>query len=255
MKLNFGNLSTQSADNDERTRQAAASSLQPVYTPAVLNLSATPSIQRMEEQSFKPDFVDELPKEERAPKRQLTITKDAKRDLPTSESATILINSMNNSRMFGSQKIGQLQPARKTAAAANRTDGDIMKFEDELDVQPHSSVASGSLLSVNGSSSPGTTSTPPQEEEETLGKRLKKKHLQMLQLKKKLKNSPNKFASIKIRAPRLQFSNSSKLFASDKQARRHKIGYASLVRTRNVNLTDYHADDKHFVKVSPNENQ
>lgn len=205
----------------------------------------------MEAESFKPDFVDELPKEERAPQRQPAITKQPA-DLPTSESATILINSMNNSRMYGRQTTGQ--PARtQSTAETNRTDGDIVKFEDELDVQPHASVASDSLLpSVNGSSSPSTTSTPkPEEEEETLGKRLKKKHLQMLQLKKKLKNSPNKFAAIKIRAPRLQFSNSSKLFASDKQARRHKIGYASLVRTRNVNLTDYHADDKHFIKVSP----
>ena len=192
----------------------------------------------MEAGSFKPDFVEELqpPKQ---PTKPLTIAKDTKRDLPTSESATILINSMNNSRMFGSQ----VQKA-VVGQRSNQTDGDIMKFEDETDVQPHSAVAS--LLSVNSSSS---TTPKPEVEEETLGKKLKKKHMQMLQLKKKLKNSPNKFAAIKIRAPRLQFSNSSKLFA-DNQARRHKIGYASLLRTRNVNMTDYHADDRHFIKVS-----
>lgn len=212
-----GNQFTQ--DNDERVPSA---SFQPAYT-AVLNLSSTPSIKQMENESFKPDFVDELPKEERTPLKET-----AKRDLPTSESATILINSMNNSRMFSSQKAA--------AAATNRTDGDVIKFEDELDFRAANS---------------STSTTPkPEEEEETLGKKLKKKHLQMMQLKKKLKNSPNKFAAIKIRAPRLQFSNASTLFAGDKQARRHKIGYASLVRTRNVNLTDYHSDEKHFVKVS-----
>lgn len=250
---------------------------QPVYT-AILNLTEVPSIKRLEEESFKPDFVDELPKEE----TQLTITKNSKRDLPTSESATILINSMNNSRMLNSQKISQLtnhrpngaqsspssQPSRtqsdqasnvQSNKQANQTsDGDMLKFEDELDVQPHSfSIAS--RLNANSTKQPvesaasnetNTTTGKPDEEEST-GKKMKKKQLQMLQLKKKLKHNPEKFKAIKIRAPRLHIGNSttSKLFG-DK--RRHKIGYASLVRTRNVNLTDYHLDDGHFIKVSMN---
>lgn len=219
----------------------------------------------MEEESFKPDFIEELPKEER--NQKLTITKDSKRDLPTSESAVILINSVNNSRMLSGQKISQL--ARKQSnqtepsssdnkpARENRTDGDMLRFEDELDVQPHSfstitrlNVNSTKSITTTTTTESSTTTTEDAKEDvnESTGKKLKKKHLQMLQLKKKLRNNPDKFKAIKIRAPRLRISNSSN--ADDKQTRRHKIGYASLVRTRNVNLTDFHADDDLFIKVS-----
>jgi len=253
IKVNFTNPSIKSTDNDENKQ----TTFQPVYT-AILNLTETKSLKQMEEQSFKPDFIAELPKEE----RQLTISKDAKRDLPTSESATILINSMNNSRMLNSQKITQLMNKPSTTnQAKNETDTDMLKFEDELDVQPHSfSIAS--RMTVNSTKSPvAETSTASKEvntstsrpvvveEEESTGKKLKKKHLQMLQLKKKLKHNPDKFKAIKIRAPRLHLTNStSKLFGLDTKVRKHKIGYASLVRTRNVNLTDYHLDDGLFIK-------
>jgi hypothetical protein len=264
LKLNLSVDKT--IDNDKQQTAQLQQAQQPVDATTILNLTSLPSIKRMEQESFKPEFIEELPKEEKESK-----------DLASSESTVILINSMNNSRMLNSQKISQLVNNASTVASnqqvndeqtnrpkTNQTnDGDIMKFEDELDVQPHSfSIAS--RLNMNSSklesalikddlstSTTSSTTTGEPDEETQTGKKLKKKHhLHIFQLKKKHKNNPERFKTIKIRAPRLHLSNNSSKPFSDKQVRRHKIGYASLVRTRNVNLTDYHSDDGLFIKVS-----
>ena len=227
----------------------------------------------MEQESLKPDFILELPKEALT-KSNKELTKE--RDLPTSESATILINSMNNSRMLNNQKVinrpitsyqssnqsnsqsnqqankssASEQSAKKTQSTNQTNDGDIMKFEDELDVQPHSFDIASRLIANSSKIEATVKDAKTSKPDESNGKKLTKKHhLHIFQMKKKLKNNPERFKAIKIRAPRLHLSNSTAKLIADKQARRHKIGYASLVRTRNVNLTDYHSDDRLFIKV------